>query len=317
MTLQRSTRRLTLPEPAATLWLTARDALEELLPETEWKKRLGGGTILAAHLGHRRSTDIDIVVAGDLPLTHFIDKIARRIGGQPTPTRFEDRIVITTPNGKLDINRVPLEDDVAQERARIAGRTQRILSMTQILKGKLDRATQRPRARDAYDIIRCSKDENARKELISAYGFVTDADRENIRNTLGTSNSFIEKDAIQGLELLEERVTGFNNLGTTAVETIESHDLQRVTVHFERGTIITRRTTRATGEIEDRCPAGNARRTWKDMGIARHLGDKGLGIERVANELDIYRARHAHGLIVDTSRADEHENLSRLNSPKP
>ena len=53
---------LMLPEPARTLWRTARDTVRQGLDAIgdRIEYRLGGGTILAARWGHRISFDVDI-----------------------------------------------------------------------------------------------------------------------------------------------------------------------------------------------------------------------------------------------------------------
>ena len=56
-------RVLTLPRPAAELWAATRDTLTTLGHGPErWSVAMSGGTVLAARIGHRESTDIDLVV---------------------------------------------------------------------------------------------------------------------------------------------------------------------------------------------------------------------------------------------------------------
>lgn len=54
---------LKLPAPADSLWRRAAKALHDLLklvPDDRETYRMGGGTVLAARWGHRKSTDIDL-----------------------------------------------------------------------------------------------------------------------------------------------------------------------------------------------------------------------------------------------------------------
>ena len=61
-------KKLTLPEPARQLWLATRDILTTLeSPSKPWIAHLGGGTVIAARLKHRQSTDIDIMIRNTEP----------------------------------------------------------------------------------------------------------------------------------------------------------------------------------------------------------------------------------------------------------
>lgn len=63
---------LHLPEPAGTLLHSAFEtldgALTGIVPRGQ-RWRLGGGTVLAARWGHRKSTDIDIFLPGNSGIT--------------------------------------------------------------------------------------------------------------------------------------------------------------------------------------------------------------------------------------------------------
>ena len=107
---QRNLRRL--PEPAATIWHLARDelksALQERIPDFEgWA--LSGGTVLAAQFRHRRSTDIDLMVAPKTGLARLnprydptFDAELRRIGAG-APEHRRDQVVVPFGTGKVDI----------------------------------------------------------------------------------------------------------------------------------------------------------------------------------------------------------------------
>ena len=82
--------KLRLPEPARSLWNAKRDIVHSLPDEGTGRTvrpHLGGGTTLAARWGHRRSTDIDILLPGRNTLIDLAqdndDNIARRLGGEP------------------------------------------------------------------------------------------------------------------------------------------------------------------------------------------------------------------------------------------
>ena len=160
---------LTLAEPAGRLWketeAAVRRALNDL-PEGPHEWRIGGGTILAARWGHRRSFDIDLTVGPRANLRHLlpptgqeIEALARRLGGAISlPEHDKTRRVTIAferhPELKdcaLDICRLQPEPADAQRAARIDGREAVVLHSAQILKGKLERAEASP-VRDVLDI---------------------------------------------------------------------------------------------------------------------------------------------------------------------
>ena len=104
--------KLTLPEPAASLWKRTRHTvhgLGERRPEQRIEPHLGGGTTLAARWGHRRSTDIDVTLPGDKnlsDLTHDDEhNLARRIGGKAA-RQDESEIKVICSDGALHVARL-------------------------------------------------------------------------------------------------------------------------------------------------------------------------------------------------------------------
>lgn len=156
---RRNLRRL--PEPAATIWRRARDelksALQERIPDFEgWA--LSGGTVLAAQFRHRRSTDIDLMVAPKTGLARLnprydptFDAELRRIGAG-TPEHRRDQVVIPFGTGKVDIFEAAPAIRSGDEAAAVEGRRERVLSNAQILAGKLaGRGLDNP-TRDLFDV---------------------------------------------------------------------------------------------------------------------------------------------------------------------
>ena len=102
---------LELPDPAAGLWLETRDVLNNLgFGRRPWVTHLGGGTIIAARIRHRESTDIDIVIQQPSRLTSLTLKdennLAKRLGGEPIQER-ETQIKVRLAQGVIDLNTVP------------------------------------------------------------------------------------------------------------------------------------------------------------------------------------------------------------------
>lgn len=156
---------MTLPEPARSLWMKTADALEDELKThlREYKGwRIGGGTVLAARWGHRRSTDIDIKLRADAGLrvlkTSGDPETARRfhermkeLGAVSIAEMHEDLIVVNFPTGRIDIFQ---SDDAMKEgqmREQLEHRTDPVASNAQILHGKMGRWARSP-TRDVFDV---------------------------------------------------------------------------------------------------------------------------------------------------------------------
>lgn len=178
-----SAERLTLPEPAAELWNRTGKAIRESLAEIGASKyQIGGGTILAARWErHRRSYDLDLSVEQDVPvfvlrnrrLSRFAERMAAA-GGSLLPQRASGLISVQfdNPDGSaqgIDIWAHPLPMPGAEGEARIAGRSERVLSTAQILWGKLARGDKNI-ARDVYDVVKAAeKDPTSLEVAVNAH----------------------------------------------------------------------------------------------------------------------------------------------------
>ena len=150
---------MTLPEPARRLWL-AYGAIEEhvlALSRGPHEIRLGGGSVLAARWKHRTSYDIDLTLSPEARTTRLtaennpaLDAALRALGG--TPEHEPPNYRVKFEAGWIDI--ATLEPTPAKGAAATAvhGKTVRVLSTTQILRGKLERGTRSP-VRDVFDFI--------------------------------------------------------------------------------------------------------------------------------------------------------------------
>ena len=118
--------KLRLPEPARSLWNAKRDIVHSLPDEGTGRAvrpHLGGGTTLAARWGHRRSTDIDILLPGRNTLIDLAqdndDNIARRLGGKPEAVSG-GRIKIAFSEGKIDLSTLRPSPSLGQQEAAAA-----------------------------------------------------------------------------------------------------------------------------------------------------------------------------------------------------
>ena len=154
--------RLTLPEPAASLWRRAAPALERALGQTErpparWS--IGGGTILARRWGHRESTDIDLTVPAGTGIHTLDDRAGGTLEADMTAAGAADvftgraRHRIVFESGSIDIAEMDARPSAGGETVVIDGHEVTVKSTTQILRGKLERALREESpVRDLFDV---------------------------------------------------------------------------------------------------------------------------------------------------------------------
>ncbi len=152
---------LRLPEPAKSLMRAAGALLDETLtpivaPGKRW--RLGGGTLLAARWGHRRSTDIDIFLPEDSGIAALDPRsdpgFAQRMQALGA-TRVEAQgqsLKFAFPAGRIEITQLDQKPSIAPARAMVDGREMAVYGNATILTGKLFGRGRRLPVRDVFDI---------------------------------------------------------------------------------------------------------------------------------------------------------------------
>ena len=154
--------KLTLPEPAASLWRRTAPALDRALrqtqrPPAQWS--IGGGTILARRWGHRESTDIDLTVPAGTGIHTLDDRVGGTLEADMTAAgaahvstgRARHRIVFE--RGSIDIAEMDARPAAGGETAVVDGHQVTVKSTTQILRGKLERALREESpVRDLFDV---------------------------------------------------------------------------------------------------------------------------------------------------------------------
>ena len=164
------TERLTLPEPARSLWPDCHTLLERFFADpnsSDGGYVGGGGTILAARLGHRTSIDIDPIITSRSDLLEYFDgapghSALRRAMAELGFTNRRERpplqLTLEHPHGKLDLFTSNPFPPSAATFAEMDGRRAAVASNLQIMTGKLRGRITRAPVRDLIDVaVRASR----------------------------------------------------------------------------------------------------------------------------------------------------------------
>lgn len=258
---------LTLPEPASRLWRAARDVVSTLLPpERGWRRCFGGGTILAAQWGHRKSTDIDMIMKGSTSLHGIAEPLARGMGGVVS-IDSDERIVIVKGDGKLDVSMAEIRPAEGQKTATIDDVAETVLSTTQIMRGKLTRTVPGP-VRDAYDMIAAAQiDKNSAGSLAAAYNMLSTTNKLLVEASLRSADDALKEEALTSLWLTEESRVDWDVIGTTTARVLEGMRLRDVEIELQGDVVVTRRNTRGGLTVEDRSDVERAPALWTRTGV--------------------------------------------------
>ena len=172
---------LDLPEPARGLWQRCRHVVTAHFGAAERADAgfvLGGGTVLAAHLGHRTSHDLDLTITSTHTLREYVrgggkartlDSAFAAAGLWREADRPPGQIIYACPAGKVDLSvgePVPLDP---VRLARVDGMIAAVASNRQILTGKLRGRALRAPVRDLIDLaVTANRDRRACEGAINA-----------------------------------------------------------------------------------------------------------------------------------------------------
>ena len=172
---------MTLPEPARRVWQNARDVIHDFFHHPGEPDRgivLSGGTILAARLEHRSSTDIDVKLTSDNALRDImrdpqalarLDEALRNAGLERVRQRPPLQIVYGGHAGELDLFEGVLAPPENVHWATIDGTPVAVASNGQIMTGKLVGRGARAPVRDIIDIaVTAHADREACERAINA-----------------------------------------------------------------------------------------------------------------------------------------------------
>lgn len=250
-TLQRSgdMERLKLVEPAASLWRTAGPTIRKALKELqdgphEW--RFGGGTILATRWGHRLSFDIDLTVTGNADLRELapecnaeFDAAIRYLGGEPRHAPGSLKIDFET--GSIEIARLDPIPATGEGRFTIDERDETVLSTTQILCGKLERAPRSP-VRDVFDFVAAKQADP--RALAAAANSLYEGHARAIAAHWGRNDRRFADEATKDLKGIDTRFQcDFRTLGTQAGDALVGALYKRCVIYTEHGSAFARTET--------------------------------------------------------------------------
>ncbi|MDE0065080.1 MAG: nucleotidyl transferase AbiEii/AbiGii toxin family protein [Gammaproteobacteria bacterium] len=191
--------KLTLPEPASSLWPRVRPILDDLAsrrPDIRHLFSVGGGTILASRWGHRRSQDIDVLAKQGCGLRRALEtdysddfvSLCERAGASEIMfVPFTATLTVSFPEGDWDLSELDPLLPGHESLAVVDGAEIQTLSNNQILAGKLVHRGFQGLARDIFDLaVALSLDPTAFEQ---AAGLLTPTDTElliqEIRGTAG------------------------------------------------------------------------------------------------------------------------------------
>lgn len=270
---------LTLPEPAASLWREKREIIHSLPMEpTERVVRphLGGGTTLAARIGHRLSTDIDILLPGRNSLIDLAqdnnENIIERLGGTAEAVTG-GRIKIAVRNGEIDLSILRPTPSEGQHEALIDGQPEMVLTNGQILRGKLERPERRL-VRDVVDVLVTAEADP--QALATAASLLTPERVAAIAHMWRNADSGLSKDFEKRIKELDPQWTlRQGSLGTDAGNALLAHRYRRVTIEVGELELTIIKTIRSGTLPAERYAATEAARSVIASGIGGHLNNNG------------------------------------------
>ena len=214
---------LTLPEPARTVWLAARETIGELFTDENGKKSyaLTGSCILAARWGHREDDEVTIVTTdprGILRLnTRMWIGLKRSLGAELRWAREPGRVLLRTPDGWITVRTRRREISARSERREVDGQEEKIASTTLVLGSMLDE-TQELTGRDAFDIVAAER--FAPEELREALQEHAPRQIRMLGRSYVVMNGFLATDA-RRRALKASPGVDITNIGVGATEVLE------------------------------------------------------------------------------------------------
>ncbi|MCY3845756.1 MAG: hypothetical protein OXH69_19695 [Acidobacteria bacterium] len=295
---------LTLPEPARSLWRAVRDIIHGVPPEATGRvvrPHLGGGTVLAARLRHRLSTDIDVFLPGRYSLISLAQEneanVIRRLGGTAESVSGA-RIKVALPNGKVDLSIVRPVPSEGQHEAWIDGRREMVLTNAQILRGKLDRP-ERVLVRDVVDVLVAAEADPP--ALATAASLLAPQRAAAVANMWRNADAMLRSQFEARVQVLEPaRQLDRKTLGTRAAEALLDYRYRRILIEVGEEGLAIRKTIGRGALPPERYGPDDAERGVVVSGIGGYLNNHGPVDEPYLMQR-IRRARdRAEGWVFDS-----------------
>ena len=279
---------LKLPVPANKLWRETRDTISDLgLAGRAVRTRLGGGTILAARWGHRLSTDIDVQISGTTDLTEIRKgregDLARRLGGKWALDK-RNQVKVRLEDGVINVSTVPTQPNRGAHDVEIDGRAQTVLSTTQILRGKLERADDPGPVRDAYDLATAAKCDP--EALTAAVGMLPDEHAKRIATDLHKRRQAIAEGAQRRIRACGPDQIPPEELGARASAAIDDHRTVYVRIELRNGRVRATRGTRNGSTVSHEWSPARAASGLIVTGLADYIQENTNGIDPPDTDAD-------------------------------
>ena len=270
---------LTLPEPARSLWLEKRDIIRSLPGEAgkrPGRAHLCGGTILAARLAHRLSTDIDLLFTDRESLIDLCqgdeNDVVELLKGEPE--RIDGRhIRVSFGAGSIDLTVLRPIPPEGQHEALVEGRREMVLTNMQILAGKLERA-EAVLVRDVVDVLVAA--ERDRAALAGAVSLLPPTSAAAIAHAWRSANRELADEFPTEIHALdpEIRLTP-KGLGGAAADALLAHRYRRVEIDVDQSELAITKTIAGGPLPTERYATSDAARAIVASGISGYLNSHG------------------------------------------
>ena len=271
--------RLSLPEPARSLWLEKRDIIRNLPGESgkpPGRAHLCGGTILAARLAHRLSTDIDLLFTDRESLINLCqgdeNDVVELLKGEPE--RIDGRhIRVGFGTGSIDLTVLRPIPPEGQHEAVVEGRREMVLTNMQILAGKLERA-EAVLVRDIVDVLVAA--ERDRAALAGAVSLVPHTSAAAIAHAWRSANKELADEFPTEIHKLDPEIRlNPMELGSDAADAVLAHRYRRVAIDVDEKELTIAKTI-ASGRLPtERYATSDAARALVAPGIRGYLNSHG------------------------------------------
>ena len=192
-----------------------------------------------------QSTDIDVQITGTTDLTEIRKgregDLAWRLGGK-WELDARNQVKVRLEDGVIDVSTVRTQPNRGAYDVEIDGRRQTVLSTTQILRGKLERAEDPGPVRDAYDLATAAKRDP--EALTAAVGMLPDERAKRIATDLRKRRKAIGEAAQRRITAHGPDRIAPDELGKRASGAIDDHRTVYVRVELRKGRVRATRYTR-------------------------------------------------------------------------